>query len=940
MVTVPLVVFGCSSGYYDTTLSHLDYNGQQRPASIQVSDPQLYKREDLINERREEIEYLKDLLNKSRTIEFAPELLRDIETVTSLALQLGLSFDAGAKLQFSQAAQLSDLEQQIAVTKLQTQLAQLRRDLDLLQSSLAAQTTPSGAAGTTTSTTALPDVKPPGLSDAKELATRLENLVKGLTDRLDKSSTAPRITSASASPRELFQDRQAYRRDLQSALNAVALDTLHDIDANSLFRLQFHATILPGEAASELGVLQMQIQRPSFTRDITDADLISKLYFEWLDHVTHRLNEVSDADTIRRDPVLLRLSGRNNMFTILACQDTQNTRNDITECQEVSNVRDIKQVQTDTPLVASPPNVTRCKKETLQRGFRAATSQFSQLTGDKGKRITAKALQTQQKIQQSIQQEPCTPAELAAVVPNDFIKALFEEGPNAQLTAKGRVSTYAVSPIALVQRVSTAARAAEAIQIAASLAASLPVKGLGANAALGSMRSVTGKVDALERVPLVVGYSTPALGTDKPTIPAFGWLLGPKVVLNAEKKALALEHNLAPYELTADVSMPGWWPYIYLIIQASWAPDWRTNRAQTVVPETEPDKQRMIRVPMRHTQGDLDGITTLVAQYLEGPRAETASIGRVEPSVISACASSVALLVRGSNIWRAQDAYLLGLRGQNLTVLPDMAGISVSFDIANLSQRPTTFVQPRLLVATPNGLASADLTIQGSRLKGCGGEGIVRPDPDDGSPAITAILPGTVYACDANVRLVIIGKHFNEAKLNVSLGSIVGTPSDLSEDGTRLVVSFATPIGRRGGKQTTLPLIVTTTKGIDSKDVTIERDDCTHPSSVSKPTAVVPLSMDSLDLCAKEAKLLVVGDAVRKIDGAHVISTSPKFDVAAQAIKVLPQAQAAELTFVGIPRHAITGPNTFKSPVQAVLYVGKQPMTTFEVPAVCSQYQQ
>ncbi len=74
VVTVPFVVFGCIGGYYDTTLSHLDYNGEQRPASIQVSDPQLYKREDLINERREETEYLKDLLNKSRTIEFAPEL--------------------------------------------------------------------------------------------------------------------------------------------------------------------------------------------------------------------------------------------------------------------------------------------------------------------------------------------------------------------------------------------------------------------------------------------------------------------------------------------------------------------------------------------------------------------------------------------------------------------------------------------------------------------------------------------------------------------------------------------------------------------------------------------------------------------------------------------------------------------------------------------------
>src|SRR5258706_151118 len=44
------------------------------PAAIQLSDPQLYARETLINDRRREQDFLSDLLDKSAGATFAPQL--------------------------------------------------------------------------------------------------------------------------------------------------------------------------------------------------------------------------------------------------------------------------------------------------------------------------------------------------------------------------------------------------------------------------------------------------------------------------------------------------------------------------------------------------------------------------------------------------------------------------------------------------------------------------------------------------------------------------------------------------------------------------------------------------------------------------------------------------------------------------------------------------
>lgn len=966
MTRLPIVLLACvlpisgcvNGGYFDSSITRLDYSAKQDPASIQVSDAQLYKRENLINERREEQEYLADLLAKSRTVEFAPQLMRDLEMVSSLSVQLGLSFDSSSKLQLERASQLSDLEQQIAVTKLQTQLAQLRRDLDLLQQKLPDQTTPSGAAGTAVSSTALPKIVAPGLTDAKDIAVRLESLVKGLTDRLDKTSVAPRTAAAGVSPRELFQDRQAYRREIQSAINSTALDELHDVRGNSLFRLQFRAVVLPGSSDKELGVLQMQIQRPAFTTTEL-APVLTGLYFEWLDHARLRLNEQTNEGKLRSDPTMLQLAAERKVFNVLELTVSNTPEPAAPKKADgqagaapkakanakgepvTGDPKKMQAAQTDNKCefgffqydadpaedcvvvrVAFPPrfesDIAR-KAQVMTGGF--SREWFKRTRGDFQKIKEARrsieatplpkelkqkcdgifadpkstVTQSYQEIRQIGEssdslaqfQEGFTWAAqelglnypLAALrvtdagivlarvmddAPNDveayrllqsacglnpdstltqrFLKrdaqvpdlfrdALFEsDAKKEKWTARGRVSTYAVSPNVLAQRVSTVARAAEAVQIAASLAASLPSQGLGLSSGIGRMRSVAGKVDALERVPLVVGYSTPAARVKNKAVtePAFGWLLGPRVVLDTENNALALEHNLEPYDLTADVSMPGWWPDVSIVTEAIWAPDWKKDPTVVISGPVE-KSQRAISLPMRHSRSDLDGITTQILAREGNLRVPRPSISRVEPHEVSDCSSAATFLVHGSNIWRTSFAYLSGLQGRNVTVLPDMTGISVTFDIASL---PPGSGFANLTVTTPDGPASIPVSVRGSRLvNNCA---VAVKDPT--ALSITSVLPGTLYACDDKPRLLVTGKNFKPSDVTSAyLGTLEGDYSAINGD-KALKVTFKTKIGTQGGKQMALPLILTTKDGVVSEDVAIERDGCSHPSSVTVST--------------------------------------------------------------------------------------------------------
>lgn len=203
------LAIGAAVAVYGVRFEPDDVNEGEPPraATIVVSDPQLYARETLINDRREEFEYLGKLLTESADrskVTFSPQVIRDISVVSALRA----------------AAQAGSAD-----------------------SDTGSNATNSQPANTSNNSTATPD------------PTKQAQNVKADSSKLESS------------PQEAFRDRQAYRGDLRAALASVNLDDLHDLGGNSLFRLQFKVGIFPGEIKNKFGAAQLTIQRPALKRE-------------------------------------------------------------------------------------------------------------------------------------------------------------------------------------------------------------------------------------------------------------------------------------------------------------------------------------------------------------------------------------------------------------------------------------------------------------------------------------------------------------------------------------------------------------------------------------------------------------------------------------------------------------------------------------------------
>ena len=94
--------------------------------------------------------------------------------------------------------------------------------------------------------------------------------------------------------------------------------------------------------------------------------------------------------------------------------------------------------------------------------------------------------------------------------------------------------------------------------------------------------------------------------------------------------------------------------------------------------------------------------------------------------MLSACANEVTVLIYGANVWRSAEVYLGGLRGKEIKVLPDMEGISASFNLVdfyknrNSVSNPLGYEEVILRVNTRNGRDLQPIRIVGSRQPGDG----------------------------------------------------------------------------------------------------------------------------------------------------------------------------------------------------------------------------
>jgi len=891
---------GCGNPYALKT-SNLNYDAPQQPGSIRFTDPKLYKREALINERREEIAYLDELLGFSKTQIFSPEIVRELEVIASLSAALGVRVDPAAGKNYRRDEEVSDIQHEIALLGAQAELARFK---ELAAQGSATDTTP----GSTPSTSVGDLSSNVGAASAEQLTRAIAALQTSLTSRLDGAKAASASTAA-VNPLDLFQDRAAYRSLLHSAKNAAALDELHDRNGAALVRLYFSATVLPPakKYRDTLAVLRMEVAPPDFTKSYSDVE---RVYSEWLGYVNSSLNKAerssTDKVTFTENSAFVALFGTGDLFDTvtyefspsgdISCQGLALTvdapyllaRGSQEGCKrllfavprpldlfaggdheatllEIADalisdpkaiIRDIASAR--SAIRTASPDVfldERCRlKENLQVAratFGGSSRAIDQalhvlflteaLSGVElhARRILSDAGEPQPPLSNTLQRlapinshargllddlialgkrKTRADGESCTVVSSDFVRThVPTRFMDTLIMNPARVAVYEVGPREQVQQISTTARAAEAIALAAAIAGQIPSQGLGADGNIAYTRSAVGKADARERVPLVASFAEPAeLTVDKPSLPSFGWLLGPQMTLDPRRQRLVLEQQIKPYDLSVDLSVPGWWPYLYLDVETAWAPDWRDGSGRTI--SEKGAKPRRIKVELGPNSADFGALT---ARLSGTSSIRFPSISSLSPQTVSACSTSTELQIFGDNIWRASTVVVGGRKfeGAAVSVLPDMSGVLVSLNALKL---PAVEGDRALVtVLTPYGPATKHLKVAPpTEGQTCDPP----PKPAEAprtTPTIATISSPELSVCVSAPVFTIRGTNLKDLE-GVSLAAVEGKAAEAPpKNGTEVEAKF--PDIKRGMLQghETVPLTLRTKQGSVTTSVKI-----------------------------------------------------------------------------------------------------------------------
>lgn len=280
---------GCASPFAQST--GIDWSGKPAPGTITVSDPKEYRREALINERIGEVAWLDTLLDQSKTIDFKPEVAREVEQISSFAAALGISFDPAGAVNYKRSSETGAIQQQIDVVQMQLKLDQLKRDAELVRSKFAAQTDPANASVATLGdarSTTVPASQAAAAAD--QLKAAIDRLNTGLTNRLDAEGKPAALANTTANPADIFRDRVSYRDMLKTARNAASLDELHDSNGGALLRLNFHTMITPDQKVGGIpGVIQARVV-PIQGTTVEQKKLEQGVYRGWISYINSRLN--------------------------------------------------------------------------------------------------------------------------------------------------------------------------------------------------------------------------------------------------------------------------------------------------------------------------------------------------------------------------------------------------------------------------------------------------------------------------------------------------------------------------------------------------------------------------------------------------------------------------------------------------------------------------
>ncbi|MEO0419859.1 MAG: hypothetical protein AAF249_13425 [Pseudomonadota bacterium] len=744
------VLAGCGTPFgervvYDRSVANVR-------GTITISDPKLYPREALIQERQDDVNWIKQKMVAARSAVPKPAIQREVETITAFSAAASANIDPAAGAQFKRDEERREIQQRVDLKKQLFEEEKLDDQIEAYRNSKKENL------GDPADPSAAPNVSPADPATIDTLQSGITEQIKTLKSLLDVNAAVPKTPDGLVpSDAETFRYQLGLLDEYKSALNAARLDSLHDLAGKQLVRLNFRATAIPEpDYIKGLGVVQMHIRPPS-------REDARKVFLDWLNYInrTDKERSLTEPDTFSatgavadlrlvgdfsvrvfegREVLLPETEAVNSFLRQVSAFegfDPQRFEDSIASWRRTTKIKVEKQEETEGEgtaasalkekkpypfvdddgwtVVKSPEQGRKVLRDNLDRlcsdggpsnapvvyfGRKLSwidenrllwkiLSQPSEPENVERFRALRKKIEAARREYSALQSEArsvlaysCVDREVAPSVADSFDPFIDQMMGNA---AGAQARVYEVGPKEQVHQISTVARSANSLALAASLSAAAPGAGVKGNAAANYSRSAAGRAAALERVPAVVGYAqsrtVTGLGSTNTTkrSSVFGWVFGPTPVLDPKGNVL-LEQQVTPHDLSVDLAVPGWWTEFSLGVDKVWAPSptqLATGSLGTAL------TQEIVPVQVAAPQDAFESVSAIFSLLSLAPYQITETLG----GPLSEC-SATQVLVKGKNLWRTErvmvfrqsdDATVFAnLTGSAIALTPDMDSVIVT----------------------------------------------------------------------------------------------------------------------------------------------------------------------------------------------------------------------------------------------------------------------
>lgn len=130
-----------------------------------------------------------------------------------------------------------------------------------------------------------------GPSDAQ--ATDSIAVADAETGQREPEAAQPQLT-----PIESFRGHQSVREEVRNALIENQLDDRHDLGGNTLYRLKFDATIIPGNDTSAWAQINVRFKRNEASEDEEEREL-KELYRRWMNDLREQVNTTYSEEVLK-----------------------------------------------------------------------------------------------------------------------------------------------------------------------------------------------------------------------------------------------------------------------------------------------------------------------------------------------------------------------------------------------------------------------------------------------------------------------------------------------------------------------------------------------------------------------------------------------------------------------------------------------------------------